>query len=88
MQFAGHAVEHRAPNLLVDLREFAYRPAPDMWDWRLEHVISRYREAGARRFANIVPEGWPLGETTNAQEGFPTRNFREAEEAEAWFREP
>src|SRR6266511_2289616 len=70
-QFAGQAVERRTPNLLVGLREFAYRPAPDMWDWRLEHFIPRYREAGVRKFANIVPEGWPLGGTTNEQEGFP-----------------
>ncbi|HYV01493.1 MAG TPA: hypothetical protein VEM93_04035 [Actinomycetota bacterium] len=70
-QFAGQAVERRTPNLLVGLREFAYRPAPDMWDWRLEHIIPRYREAGVRKFANIVPEGWPLGGTTNEQEGFP-----------------
>jgi hypothetical protein len=37
-QFAAHAVEHKTPNLLVDLREFAYRPAADMWEWRLEHI--------------------------------------------------
>jgi len=87
-ELAGHAVEHRAPNLLVDLREFAYRPAPDMGDWRLEHIIPRYREAGVRKFANIVPEGWSLGETTNEQEGFPTRNVRTVEEAEAWSAKP
>jgi len=71
---------------LVDLREFAYRPAPDMWEWRLEHIIPRYREAGVRKFANVVPEGWTLGEpAANEAEGFLTGNFRSVEEAEAWF---
>jgi hypothetical protein len=87
-QFARHAVDHHTPNLLVDLREFAYRPAADMWEWRLANIIPRYREAGVRRFANVVPEGWPLGEPAQSEgEPFLTGNFRTVEEAEAWFNE-
>jgi len=82
-------VEQGAPNLLVDLREFAYSPAPDMWEWRLVNIIPRYQEAGVRKFANVVPEGWPVEEPRQAEgEPFVTGNFRTVEDAEAWFRSP
>ena len=67
VEFADHAVEQGAPNLLVDLREFAYSPAPDMWEWRLVNIIPRYQEAGVRKFANVVPEGWPVEEPRQAE---------------------
>ena len=42
-----------------------------------------------RKFANIVPEGWPIEEPKQAEgEPFVTGNFRTVEEAETWFREP
>jgi hypothetical protein len=86
-QFAAHAVDQRTPNLLVDLREFAYRPAADMWEWRLAHIIPRYHEAGVRKFANVVPEGWALGEPAQSEgESFLTGNFRSVKDAETWFR--
>jgi hypothetical protein len=86
-QFAAHAVDRHAPNLLVDLREFAYRPAEDMWVWRLEHIIPRYHEAGVKKFANVVPEGWPLEAPKQGEgEDFLTGNFATVDAAEAWFR--
>ena len=89
VEFADHAVEQGAPNLLVDLREFAYSPAPDIWAWRLVNIIPRYQEAGVRKFANVVPEGWPVEEPRQAEgEPFVTGNFRTVEDAEAWFRSP
>jgi hypothetical protein len=87
VQFADHAVERGAPNLLVDLREFAYSPEPDMWEWRREFIIPRYEAAGVRRFANVVPDGWPIEEPRQAEgEPFVSGNFRTVEDAEAWFR--
>jgi hypothetical protein len=60
---------------------------PDMWEWRREFIIPRYQEAGIRKFANVVPEGWPIEEPQQAEgEPFVSGNFRTVEDAEAWFR--
>src|SRR5262249_59947781 len=55
--FAGFARDYCAPGLLVDVREFRYRPTPDLGNWRDEVISPRYVRAGVRKFAYVAPPG-------------------------------
>lgn len=52
--YAGFALEHRVPGLLVDTTHFRYgKPTPDAW--RDAHVLPRYLKAGSARMAYVMP---------------------------------
>ena len=55
--FAGFAFDNPATGLLVDLRDFRYRPPENLGNWRDEVVSPRYVKAGVKKFAYIAPAG-------------------------------
>src|SRR5205823_9039570 len=56
-RFAGHAEEHHAPNVIIDVTRFLASPGPEVAPWRDENVIPVYNRAGVRKFAFLVPPG-------------------------------
>jgi hypothetical protein len=55
--------------------------------WRDAHIIPRYGAAGVRKFAFLMPPGFPDAgkETMDGLAIFPTRWFVKREEAMAWL---
>jgi hypothetical protein len=86
--FAWEAEKARPRALLIDALAFRHRFGPGVMEWRDAHIIPRYGAAGVRKFAFVMPEGFP-GAGKEAVEGpavFPTRWFTDREEAVAWLR--
>jgi len=86
--FAWEAEKSRPQGLLIDALEFHHRFSNDVMAWRDAHIIPRYGAAGVRRFAFIMPTGFP-DTGKEAYEGpaiFPTRWFVNRQEALAWLR--
>jgi hypothetical protein len=86
--FAFEAEKARPKALLIDATDFTHTFGPGVMDWRDAHIIPRYGAAGVRRFAFLMPRGFPkAGE--EAFEGpavFPTKWFVDRQEALHWLR--
>ena len=86
--FATITERVRPKSLFIDATEFSHTFGPGVMEWRDAHIIPRYGSAGVRRFAFLMPAGFPRA-GTEAVEGpaiFPTRWFVTREEALAWLR--
>ena len=86
--FATMAERVRPTSLFIDATEFTHTFGPGVMEWRDAHIIPRYGSAGVRRFAFLMPAGFPRA-GTEAVEGpaiFPTKWFVSREEALAWLR--
>ena len=87
-RFAAAAVQHRAPFLLIDTRAFKHQAGTHVWQWRDEHIIPRYNQAGVKKFAFLLPTG-AAPKTEPAPEEparFPTGYFESREQNDRWFR--
>jgi hypothetical protein len=95
MVLAAEAEALGASAILIDAREFRH----DFGDrdasmaWRDQYVIPRYNRAGVKRFAFVVPAGFP-GPTAEAgaepridghAAQFPTQWFTDRANALAWL---
>ena len=86
--FVWEAEKRRPRGLLIDAVEFHHRFSDGVLAWRDAHIIPRYGAAGVRRFAFLVPAGFPAA-GKEAREGpavFPTRWFVNRQEALGWLR--
>jgi len=75
--------------ILVDATDFRHRfEGPHVMQWRDAHVVPRYGAAGVRRFALVMPEGFPdVGKVaTEGPAVFPTKYFGDRASALAWLR--
>jgi len=84
--FAGFALSGPVKGLLVDLREFRYRPPATLGYWRDEAVSPRYVKAGVKKLAYIAPPGLLEQMMSGKDEYKDKRGFDEAyfgSEAEA-----
>ena len=78
--------QHRARHVLVDVRQFGYRPARDFSPWRYAEILPRYNAAGVGKFAFCVPAGATGGEPAREKPGvFPTGYFDSQEAIDEWF---
>ena len=67
---------------------FRHRPGPNMQQWRVKNISTRYYKAGVRRFAFLFPEGAlipPMMNQPAPGEGFATRAFDIGGEALHWL---
>ena len=53
--FASHVEKHKARGILVDVSRVRHKVAPEVQQWRLKHISSRYNAAGVQRFAFLLP---------------------------------
>jgi hypothetical protein len=91
--FASLAEAVRPSSLLIDAIEFRHEFGPSVMQWRDDFIIPRYGAAGARRFAFIMPKGFPNTMEAGAQpaiEGpaiFPTAWFADRQHAIDWLKQ-
>jgi hypothetical protein len=86
--FVWEAERSRPRSLLIDATEFTHTFGPGVMEWRDAHIIPRYGAAGVRRFAFLMPAGFPKA-GAEAFEGpavFPTKWFVDRENALLWLR--
>jgi len=85
--FATEAEKARPRGLLIDALEFQHKFGEGVMAWRDAHIIPRYGSAGVRRFAFLMPAGFPNAgkEAVEGPAIFPTRWFLKREEALAWL---
>jgi len=87
--YADFAAKHSARGLMVDVRNFRHRPAPETGRWRDEVVAPKYASAGVKKFAYVVGQDFPMppaGSTPPPTARlFETRFFHSTAEAEAWL---
>jgi hypothetical protein len=90
-RYADAEATLRAPNLVIDVRRFAFSPGGHVAAWRDEAIVPRYNAAGVRRFAFLLPSGSP-GTVAAGNEPapeppgtFPTGYFDSREAVDAWF---
>jgi hypothetical protein len=85
-QLALEAERTRPRGLLIDAREFRHSFSPGLTAWRDAQVVPRYGAAGVRRFAFLMPPGFPKAGTEAVEENavFKTRWFVDRTEAVGW----
>jgi hypothetical protein len=81
--FAEAALQHRAKNLIIDMRQFMGRPSEEVGTWRDDVIVPKYVKAGVKKIAWIWP-GVPadaMGEGAAYQQ----RYFDGRDEAINWL---
>jgi len=87
--FASHVEKQKARGILVDVSRFRHKIAPEVQQWRVENISSRYGEAGVKRFAFLFPKGGdipPMMNQSSLGETFHTRAFTDRGEAVNWLK--
>ena len=86
--FAWEAEMARPKALFIDATEFTHTFGPGVMEWRDAHIIPRYGAAGVRRFAFLMPAGFPRSgaEGVEGPAVFPTKWFIDRQEALEWLR--
>src|SRR5262249_14842694 len=85
--FAWEAGRTRPLALLIDAVEFRHSFGAGVMEWRDAHIIPRYGAAGVRRFAFVMPGGFPNAgrEAVEGPAVFPTRWFVDRQRALDWL---
>ncbi len=86
--FTWEAEKTRRKSLFIDATEFTHAFGPGVMAWRDAHIIPRYGAAGVRKFAFLMPAGFPKA-GSEAFEGpaiFPTKWFVDRQQALDWLR--
>lgn len=90
MGFASYVEKQKARGILVDVSRFRHKTAPEVQQWRVKHISSRYNVAGVQRFAFLLPSASPVPPMMNQSspgEQFATRGFIDVREAKNWLGE-
>jgi hypothetical protein len=67
---------------------FCHKPEPDVGQWRLKNISTRYNAAGVQRFAFVFPKDSqiePMANQPSEGEQFLTQAFDTHEQATAWL---
>jgi len=85
--FASEAEKARARRLLIDATQFRHSFGEGVMAWRDAHIIPRYGAAGVRKFAFLMPPGFPDAgkEAIEGPAIFPTKWFVNARDAMTWL---
>ena len=86
--FAGFAFDNPTTGLLVDVREFRFRPSTDLGNWRDQVISPRYVKAGVKKFAYVAQEGMlqqMKGAVHGRERGFAEEYFNRTPEALEWL---
>ena len=86
--FASEAEKTRARRLFIDATQFRHRFGDGVMAWRDAHIIPRYGAAGVRKFAFLMPRGFPDAgkEAVEGPAVFPTKWFVDRQQALNWLR--
>ncbi len=86
--FATQVEMKKASGILVDVSKFRHKIDPEVQEWRLKNISTRYGRAGVQRFAFLFPERAqipPMMNHSSPGETFETRAFDEFQRAEDWL---
>jgi hypothetical protein len=85
--FADRVEQHQARGILVDVSKFRHKMGPDVQQWRVKNISSRYNAAGVQRFAFLFPQRSqpPMMNQSSTGEDFLTRAFTSEQEALTWL---
>jgi hypothetical protein len=89
---ASEAEKLRPSFLLIDARDFRHTFGPGVMEWRHDAVTPRYGAAGVKKFAFLMPAGFPKTMETGGEEVidgpaiFPTAWFSERQNALNWLK--
>ena len=90
--FAWEGEKIRPSTMLIDATEFNHEFARGVMQWRDDMIIPRYGAAGVRKFAFLVPAGFPNTIESGGKEVFegpaifPTAWFSGRQRALEWLR--
>src|SRR5262249_54865587 len=88
MLFATHVEMKKALGIMVDVIKFRHKMQPDVQEWRVKNISTRYAAAGVRRFAFLFAAGVqipPMMNQSAPQEQFLTRAFDDVGRAVSWL---
>jgi len=85
LAFAECALQHSARRLIIDMREFRYRPSPEAQVIRDEVVVPKYIKAGVKKIAWIWPGETGDRITETADGSFDNRYVDTVDDAFAWL---
>jgi len=88
MLFASQVEMKKASGILVDVSKFRHKMEPEVQEWRMKNISTRYSAAGVRRFAFLFPRGAqipPMMNQSPLEERFLTQAFDDVQKAEAWL---
>ena len=86
--FAGHVENKKATGIIVDVIRFRHRMSPEVQQWRVKNISTRYSAAGVKRFAFVFPPEAQIPSMMNQSaegEKFLTLAFNSRDEAIAWL---
>lgn len=88
--FVWEAERTRPLALLIDALEFRHQFGAGVMEWRDAHIIPRYGAAGVRKFAFLMPAGFPNAgkEAVEGPAIFPTKWFVDRQQALDWLGAP
>ena len=81
--FAESILQHGAPRLVIDMREFKYRPSEETLAWRDDVIVPKYNRAGVKKVAWIWP-GVTGGTSSSENDKFENHYCSTETEALAW----
>jgi len=86
--FAWEAEKSRPMSLFIHATEFNHTFGPGIMEWRNAQIIPRYGAAGVRKFAFLMPPGFPDDgvEAIDGPAVFPTKWFVNRQAAMEWLR--
>lgn len=82
--FAESAIQHHAERLMIDVREFGYRPSDAVLAWRDEVTVEKYNRAGVKKLAWVWPGEVGSDMATGEGTQYTNRYFSSEQEALAW----
>ncbi len=88
--FAGYVEDKKATGIIVDVTRFRHRMSPEVQQWRVQNISTRYSAAGVKRFAFVFPPEAQIPSMMNQSaegEKFLTLAFNSRDEAIAWLAE-
>jgi hypothetical protein len=83
--FADGAIYHKAARLVIDVRQFKFRPSREVLAWRDKVTVPKYNKAGTKRQAWIWPGDVSNMKTSTKHGSYEERYFSTDEEALAWL---
>jgi hypothetical protein len=90
--FASEAEKLRPSFLLIDATDFRHNFEPGVMEWRNDAIIPRYGAAGVKKFAFLMPAGFPNTMESGGKEVidgpaiFPTAWFSARQNALNWLK--
>ena len=82
--YADSAIGHQAERLIIDVRQFKYRPSREILAWRDEVTVPKYNRAGVKRLAWVWPGDVSSMKPSSAARQYDEKYFVSEDAALGW----